>query len=375
MQKKNLLEKLADNIVNFSLNAKKDEVVYVWASPDSKPLVEMISKKCEEVGAVPLFHLHDEELVKYFLKTLPDDEKIAANYIDDFLGVNHYLLDHSVAFIGIRSKDTDNPYEGVTQEKLVLWQKAVGKIFQRFTKEKKWVICDWPTVNQAEKANMSYEDFYDYALRVSAMNYQALFQKAVPLKELMDKTDHIHIKGKGTDLTFRKKGINTIIGAAKNSYIDGEVYTAPLRDSIDGYLTYTIPSVYMGSRFEGVRFEFSKGKIVKATCDKGSEEMLNKILDMDAGSRYIGEFALGINTEVTKPMDDIQYDEKNIYSFHFTPGQSYDEAPNGNDSSLHWDLVSMQTLEYGGGEIWFDGVLIKKDGLFVLPELQSLNPD
>ena len=193
-----------------------------------------------------------------------------------------------------------------------------------------------------------------------------------PLKKLLEKTDRVFIKGEGTDLRFSIKGINVIMGTAENSYIDGEVYTAPVRDSLGGKITYTIPSLYMGQTFEKISFEFEKGRIVKAECEKGDVEALNNILDTDEGSRYIGEFALGINPLVTKPMNDIHYDEKMITSFHLTPGNSYKDAPNGNNSAIHWDLVCDQSPEFGGGEIWFDDVLIKKDGKFLGEDLQDL---
>ena len=115
------------------------------------------------------------------------------------------------------------------------------------------------------------------------------------------------------------------------------------------------------------------GKIVKATAN--DTERINKVFDTDEGARYVGEFAIGINPYILKPMNDILFDEKIMGSIHFTPGNCYDNAYNGNHSAIHWDLVMIQTPEYGGGEIWFDDVLIRKDGRFVIPELQGLNPE
>ena len=154
---------------------------------------------------------------------------------------------------------------------------------------------------------------------------------------------------------------------------DGEVFSCPVRDSVEGVIQYNAPTVYQGVSFDDIRLEFEKGKIVNATSN--NTKRLNEILDSDAGARYIGEFAIGFNPYITEPMRDILFDEKIAGSFHFTPGQAYEEADNGNKSQVHWDMVCIQRPEYGGGEIIFDGELIRKDGLFVKEELESLNPD
>lgn len=370
-----LLKKLAWNMVHYSLKLKAGEHVLVYAAPAAKPLLLALTEEFKAVGAYPFFFLYEEELDRAFLSALPADKpEESQTLIGQRVGPENYGFDHADASIIIRSKEADNPYEGVAMATLGNWQKAMGSLFARFTKETRWVVFDWPTENQARKAGMSHKEFYDYVLRVSAIDYAGLNRKAQPLKRMLDAADRVRITGRGTDLSFSKKGINTIIGTAENSYIDGEVYTAPVKDSVEGYVSYSIPSIYMGQTFDGVRFEFSKGKIVKASCTTGSQEVLEKILDTDEGARYIGEFALGINPEVTTPMNDIHYDEKIARSFHFTPGQCYDDAPNGNNSAVHWDLVCMQSEEYGGGEIWLDDVLIRKDGIYVHPDLTPLNP-
>ena len=155
---------------------------------------------------------------------------------------------------------------------------------------------------------------------------------------------------------------------------DGEVYTAPVKDSINGTLTYNTPAVFQGFTFENISFRFENGKIVEATAN--DTERINEVLNTDEGARYIGEFAIGVNPYILKPMKDTLFDEKIMGSFHFTPGNCYEEeAPNGNSSAIHWDLVCIQTPEYGGGEIYFDDVLIRKDGRFVVKELECLNPE
>jgi aminopeptidase len=192
------------------------------------------------------------------------------------------------------------------------------------------------------------------------------------LNDLMSRTDQVHLKGPGTDLRFSIKGIGARSCGGSRNIPDGEVFSCPVKDSVEGHIQYNAPTVYLGQSFDQVRLAFRKGRITEATANH--TRRLNEILDSDAGARYIGEFAIGFNREIKEPMRDILFDEKIAGSFHFTPGQAYEGiADNGNRSQVHWDLVNIQRPDYGGGEIWFDGVLIRKDGKFLLPELKPLN--
>ena len=151
------------------------------------------------------------------------------------------------------------------------------------------------------------------------------------------------------------------------------MYTAPVKDSVNGVIAYNVPSIENGTKFENVRLEFKNGKIVDIKAN--DTKRATAIFDTDEGARYVGEFALGVNPYITDGMGDILFDEKISGSIHFTPGACYDSAWNGNVSAIHWDLVMSQTEAYGGGEIYFDDVLIRKNGRFVLPELFGLNPE
>ena len=151
------------------------------------------------------------------------------------------------------------------------------------------------------------------------------------------------------------------------------MYTAPVKDSVNGFVHYNVPSIESDFRFEDVRLEFKNGKIVQVSANNTPKA--TALFNLDEGARYVGEFAIGVNPSVTRPIGDILFDEKISGSIHFTPGCCYDDASNGNKSALHWDLVLCQTPEYGGGEIYFDDVLIRKDGRFVLAELEGLNPE
>ena len=237
----------------------------------------------------------------------------------------------------------------------------------------KWVILRWPTSAMAQQAMMSTEGFEEFYFRVCTQDCSRMTEGMQALKTLMAKTDQVQIKGPGTDLRFSIKDINAVACGGRHNIPDGEVFTCPVRDSVEGEITYNAPTVYQGVSFDQVHLKFKEGKIVEAKSN--NTQRLNEILNSDEGARYIGEFAIGFNPHILEPMRDILFDEKIAGSFHFTPGQAYEEADNGNRSQVHWDLVQIQRPEYGGGEIWFDGELIRKDGLFVKDTLKKLNPD
>jgi aminopeptidase len=235
-------------------------------------------------------------------------------------------------------------------------------------------VLRWPSPSMAQLAGMSTEAFEDFYFRVCTLDYARMAPGMKALAAQMMKTDKVHIKGPGTDLRFSIKGIKALPCGGRHNIPDGEVFTAPVKNSVQGHVTYNAPTIYQGIAFDGIRLEFKDGRIVHATCN-GNSEKLNQILDSDFGARSIGEFAIGFNPHVLNPMRDILFDEKIAGSFHFTPGQCYEETENGNRSQVHWDMVCIQRPEYGGGEIYFDGKLIRKDGLFVPKALQALNPD
>ena len=277
------------------------------------------------------------------------------------------------AYIAIRGGYNSFELSGVPAEKMKLAQKHLSAVHNQRVCHTKWCVLRWPNPAMAQGAGMSTEAFEDFYFRCCLADYDKLKVAMDRLAERMMRTDRVQIKGPGTDLSFSIKGMPAISCAGELNIPDGEVFTAPVRDSVNGTILYTAPTVYQGIPFDGIRLTFRDGKIVKAECN-GDSAALNKILDTDEGSRYIGEFALGVNPEVLQPMRDILFDEKIAGSFHFTPGQAYENCDNGNRSQVHWDLVCIQRKDYGGGEMYFDGELVRKDGIFTDPELAILNP-
>jgi len=260
----------------------------------------------------------------------------------------------------------------VPGEKIGLMSRLLKSVQERRLNHTKWVVLRWPNPSMAQEARMSTEAFEDFFFRVCTLDYRRMRPGMRALSSLMRRTDRVHITGPGTDLRFSIKGIGAQECGGLRNIPDGEVFSCPVRDSVEGVLQYNTRNVYLGSSFENVRLVFRQGRIVEATSS--NTRRLNEILDSDEGARYIGEFAIGFNPHILQPMCDTLFDEKIAGSFHFTPGQAYADVGNGNKSQIHWDLVCIQRPEFGGGEIRFDDRLVRKDGLFVPKSLQKLNP-
>jgi aminopeptidase len=288
-----------------------------------------------------------------------------------------HQMERMQAYLGIRGSANASEQSGIPDPQMKkfgrLYQKPVH--FERRVNHTKWCVLRWPTPSMAQLAQMSTEAFEDFYFRVCTLDYAKMDAACAPLAARMRRTDRVRITGpSGTDLSFSIKGIGVVPCCGDRNIPDGECFTAPVRDSVEGTVQYNTPTIYQGQSFSNVRLTFRKGKIVEATADSGTRE-LNAIFDTDEGARYVGEFAIGFNPHITTAMKDILFDEKIAGSFHFTPGRCYAETENGNRSEIHWDLVCSQRPENGGGEIRFDDELIRKDGLFVPGELQGLNPD
>jgi aminopeptidase len=280
-------------------------------------------------------------------------------------------------YIGVRGYPNISELSDVPADRMALYEKHWWHYVHSQVRVPKtrWVVLRWPHGSMAQAAGMSTEAFEDFYFQVCAgVDYARMAEAMKPLHALMDRTDRVHITGPGTDLTFRKKGIATVPCSGARNIPDGEIFTCPVRDSVQGVIQFNCETLYRGTIFNNIRLVFQEGKVVEATAG-GDSAKLNSILDADEGARYIGEWSLGFNPHILKPMKDILFDEKIAGSFHLTPGQAYEEADNGNRSQVHWDMVCIQRPDYGGGDIYFDDVLIRKDGLFVLPELEALNPD
>lgn len=363
------IQTLAHNLIGFSCAVQPQEHVLIESIGGNEPLVEALIEEVYRAKGVPFVWLNDKAIERKLLMHC-SEEQLALRAQNDGA-----LMAKMQAYIGVRggpnaSEWSDVPQACMERYQSVYWQPVHGNI--RVPKTK-WVVLRYPHPSMAQLADMSTEAFEDFYFNVCNLDYAHMERAMEPLKEWMERTDCVHIKGPGTDLTFSIKNIPAIKCAGRMNIPDGEIYTAPVKDSINGVISYNTPSVHDGFTFENIVFTFRDGKIIDAKSNDTAR--INAVLNLDDGARYVGEFALGVNPYITKPMKDTLFDEKIAGSFHFTPGASYDDADNTNRSALHWDLVCIQTPQYGGGELYFDGVLIRKDGRFVPDALALLNPE
>lgn len=360
---------LARNLINYSCKLQPGEKVLIESIGLESEFVEELVKQSYAAGAVPFVTIKDRRVDRALLKNASKEQ------IDMMAKYESMRMSDMDAYIGIRSGMNSTETSDVPSEKMHLYLKYFSEpVHSRIrVPNTKWVILRYPSPAMAQSASMSTEAFEDFYFSVCNLDYAKMSKAMDSLVALMEKTNRVHIKGVGTDLSFSIKGMPAIKCSGEVNIPDGEVYTAPVKNSVNGTISYNTPGLYQGYTYENIKFEFKDGKIVNATAN--NTEKINSVLDTDEGARYIGEFAIGVNPYILSPMKDTLFDEKIMGSIHFTPGNSYDNCSNDNKSAIHWDLVYIQTPSYGGGEIWFDDKLIRKDGMFVIPELYCLNPE
>jgi aminopeptidase len=361
------ITRLADGLTGFSTSLKKGERVLIDAFDVPEAMVVALVRSARARGAYPYVQLHRARISREM--ALGAEE---AQY-ESLCEIELARMKVMDAYIALRGSDNIFEASDVPSQRVQLVSRVMKPVIDHRVNKTRWVVLRWPTPAMAQQASMSTEAFEDFYFRVCTLDYARMRPGMRALAELMRATDRVHIKGPGTDLTFSIKGIGAKECGGQFNIPDGEVFSCPVRDSVEGVVQYNAPSVYLGASFDNIRLVFKRGKIVEATAN--NTVRLNQILDSDAGARYVGEFAIGFNPHVLEPMRDILFDEKIAGSFHFTPGQAYADCGNGNKSQVHWDMVCIQRPEHGGGEIWFDGRLVRKDGLFVPKALQKLNPD
>ncbi len=362
---------LANGLVTHSTKLQAGEHVLIEAFDVPEAMVIALVRAARDVGAHAHVAIRNSRIMRALVEAGSDEqfEQMAASDL--------HRMQHMDAYIGLRGGMNANESSGTPRERQLAWGRLYGQPvhMQERVKRTRWCVLRWPTPSMAQLAGSSTEAFEDFYFDVCTLDYGGMAQAAEMLRQRMADADAVHLKGPGeTDLTFSLKGIPAVPCTGSHNIPDGEVFSAPVRDSVNGVIAFNTPTVYQGNAFKNVRLTFKDGKVVEATADQGASG-LDAIFDTDEGARFVGEFAIGFNPYILEPMMDILFDEKIAGSLHFTPGQAYDDADNGNQSDIHWDLVLIQRPEYGGGEIVFDGETIRRDGLFVVDDLLALNPD
>jgi aminopeptidase len=359
-------QKLAKLLVNYSTQIKKGDraLLDLIDVPDAFSIELM--RAVRAAGGTPFVEVRHTRVTRELLLKMTGRQAALARDLE--LG----RMKKMQVYIAIRGSANASENADVPSERMQLYSKIIRPVQDYRVNKTRWCVLRWPTPSMAQAAGMSTEAFENLYFDVCTMDYPKMARAMVPLERRMKKADRVRLVSPGTDLTFSIKGIGAKMCRGDRNIPDGEVFSCPVKNSVNGVIQYNMPTIYAGTKFENVRLEFKDGKVVNTAAN--NTKRLNEILDTDAGARYVGEFSLGFNPHILNPMCDTLFDEKIAGSLHFTPGQAYEECDNGNRSAVHWDMVLIQRPEWGGGEVWFDGELVRKNGLFVPKDLKSLNP-
>jgi aminopeptidase len=358
--------KLAKLLVNYSTAIRKgDRALLDMIDVPDEFSIELI-RAVRAAGGTPFVEARHTRLSREILKGITQSQ--AAQIRD----IEMFRRKKMQAYIAIRGSANASENSDVPSDQMQLYSKTIRPVQDYRVNQTNWCVLRWPTPSMAQAAGMSTEAFENLYFDVCTMDYAKMGRAMVPLERRMKRADKVHLKAPGTDLIFSIKGIGAKMCKGDRNIPDGEVFSCPVKTSVNGVIQFNTPTLYAGTKFENVRLEFKDGKVVGGGAN--NTKRLNEILDTDAGARYVGEFSLGFNPFILNPMCDILFDEKIAGSLHFTPGQAYEECDNGNRSAVHWDMVLIQRPEWGGGEVWFDGELIRKDGIFMTKDLTGLNP-
>jgi aminopeptidase len=360
-------ETLTNILLTYSVGLQPGEKIMLdIRGTHTLDLAKEIVRQATEMGGVPFWYYNDPSMVRAWVKGAGEEQFEA-------FGQLHLKLMKEID-VWVCLHGPDNPFDlaDVDGRQLQLYQRYYsGPVhLEERVRNTKWCILNYPTSSMAQLAEMSREAYEDFFYEVCCLDYATMSCAMDPLVARMEQTDEVRIVSPGTDLSLSLKGVPAVKCDGKENIPDGEVFSAPVRDSVNGDITFNIPALERGVLFNDVRLEFRDGRVVEASC-QGNTKALNETLNVDEGARYVGEFALGVNPFIIRPMKDALFDEKMAGSIHLALGDCAEETPNGNHSAIHWDIVLVQTKEYGGGEIYFDGELIRKDGRLVDPELEQ----
>jgi aminopeptidase len=362
------MNRLANLVINHSCAIKPGERLLIEGINVPNDMIIEVIREAKRIGGVPLVSIKDDKIIRELCSCYSQED------ISLMADCELYTLNQMHAFVGIRGILNGHELSDVPPNNLkTVMEHYIRPVHMEVKHQNtKWVVLRWPTQAMAQQAKMSTEAFEDFYFDACTMDYARMETAMEPLVDIMKQTDMVRVSGPGdTDVSFSIQNMPQCKCAGRHNLPDGELLTTPIRESVNGRICYNVPSFFYGTLFEDVCFTFSNGKIVVATSNH--TEKLNQILDYDPGARYIGEFAFGLNPHILRPMNDVLFDEKIMGSLHLVPGNAYKECDNGNRSAIHWDLVLMQTTEMGGGEVYFDDILVRKDGMFVLEALQGLN--
>jgi len=362
------LNRLANVLVNYSTRVKAGDWVHVNANWQAIPLVKEVVAYILKAGGNPSVSLESSDLNEVFMAKAGDAQ------LQWMPPLDMHMIKNANVWIIIEAPENTRAMSGIDPSRQQMRNQAYAKWMEAYTKrsasgELRWVMTNYPCQALAQDAEMSLADFENFvyqstfADQVDPVQYwRDIHNEQERLISRLTGKKMISIRGPQADVTFSIAGRKFINSDGDQNMPSGEIFTSPEEASINGWVGFSYPAIYQGTVVEGIRLEFERGRIVKASAEK-NEEFLIKMLDTDEGSRIVGEFGIGTNYGISRFTKNILYDEKMGGTFHLALGSGFGEAGGMNESSIHWDLISDATNET---EMWVDGELFYKDGKFLV---------
>ncbi|GHO85551.1 aminopeptidase [Dictyobacter formicarum] len=361
------LQKLAKVLVNYSLALQPGETFFLKGPAIAAPLIKEIYREAIRAGAhvTPSITLDGMEEI-FFTESNGEQLRYISPVVD-------FHINHFDAQFTIIADENTKALSNVNPQKMATHSAAQAGISRRFmersaTNDLRWSLTLYPTQAHAMDAGMSLSEYEEFVFNAGLLDQDdpvAAWKKVQVeqqhIADYLEQHDEIHIVAPGTDLTYRVAGRKWINCAGDKNFPDGEVFTGPIENSVNGHISFTYPAVYNGNEVENVRLVFKDGKVVESSAGRG-EEFLNAMLNMDAGSRYLGEVAFGLNYNVQRFTKEILFDEKIGGTMHMALGAGYPETGSTNESGLHWDMV----CDLHEGKVYADGELCYENGKFII---------
>ncbi|MTI71491.1 MAG: aminopeptidase [Firmicutes bacterium] len=361
------IEKLANLLVNYSLKIKKGEHLLIEGYDISQPLIKAVYKEAIKKGAHVDTKIMLDGLKEIFLKEANDNQ---LEHVSPYLKFYSENYDARLTLLGgYNEKSLSNVDSKKLKKRSAATRDITIKLMERMGKDQKWCGTMFPTNASAQEANMSLDEYEDFVFEAGLLDsedpigeWEKNSKKQEKICEFLNTKETLHIVSKDTDLKMKIKGRKWINCDGRLNFPDGEVFTTPIEDSVEGHIRFSYPGIYSGKEIKDIRLEFKEGKVIKATASKG-EDLLHALLDTDDGSKVLGEIAIGTNYGIQKFTKNMLFDEKIGGTVHAAlGGVPIKETGGKNESGIHWDMLCDMKEE---GKIYADGELFYKDGKFI----------
>jgi len=364
------INKHAKVLINYSLQLKLGETVLISTDISCLKLANEVYREALKAGAHPQIKIDSNELQEIFLKNATS-KQLSFHHENELTNVKTF--DAFITLIGSENTRALTSIDTKRQKLRMQSGKDIADIYQdrMRAKEIRWVGTMYPTSGFAMDANMSLSEFEEFVYDACLLNdddpisaWEKIEAQQEKICKFLNTKSRIRFVSDETDISMNIKGRTWVNCCGKVNFPDGEVFTGPVEDSVEGFIKFSYPAIFQGKKIENVRLRFDKGKVVEATADKG-EEFLLEILDTDPGARFVGEIAIGTNYGIDRLIKHMLFDEKIGGTIHLALGRSIPGSGGVNSSLIHWDMLCDMRKD---GKIYADDELIYKNGNFIIDQ-------